>query len=76
MYKIFLEREYGIEIESTYIIPIQVEYSNLNYTSKGNQLYVKDVAYKGASPKMLNIVNIDTSKYKFVLSWDSLSKEA
>lgn len=76
LYKTFLENEYGIDIESTHIIPIQVEYSNLNYTSKGNQLYVKDVAYKGASPKMLDIINIDTSKYKFVLSWDSLSKES
>ena len=76
LYKNFLENEYGIDIESTHIIPIQVEYNNLNYTSKGNQLYVKDVAFKGASPKMLDIINIDTSKYKFVLSWDSLSQEA
>lgn len=75
MYKTFLEEEYGIEITSTKIMPIKVEYPNVDYTVKEEQLFIGDKAFKGAKPTLLRYLDIDTSKIDKVIKLESLSKE-
>ena len=75
LYKKFLEEEYGIEIESTQIIPIKVNYPKASYEVNNNQLSISGIEYKGAEPKMLDIVDIDTSKINFKVKFSALSTE-
>ena len=74
LYKTFLEEEYGIEVESTSIIPIHVSYPKTSYEVKDNQLSINGIDFRGASPKLLDTVPIDTSKVNFKVKFDTLNE--
>lgn len=74
LYKTFLETEYGIEVESTSIIPIHVDYPKASYEVRDNQLSINGIDFKGAEPKLLNTVSIDTSKIKFKVNFNALNE--
>lgn len=70
LYKQFLESKYGVNVNGTEIIPIQVSYpapkgfgnSKNEYTAKDGKLYMNGTEYREATPILHNNIPIPTSK--------------
>ena len=87
--KKFLEDKYGINVVSTEIIPIKVDYhtpskrdiytvssenKHPKYSGKtNNQLLINGELFKGANPSLMPLITLDTSQVKLV--FDKLTKE-